>query len=269
MEKIKNAVDQLKPQFHVEHRIKEVFGTEFKLCSLMLCCAHAMKTFFLPPDNPEIRSFSLGMAAEQVSRSEQKLDKTLQSLVLCDILETRSDDPAESTENLLGDLHYRVNDTLLASCNASGLLTPGDHSREPSRSRASSPSFRLPSGLLTPGDHSREPSRSRPSSPSVHRNSEGHEGRRGTRPTGSSWVFFFIRWYPSSSITVCTPIPCTETDQCALRNTVLPSDFIEVVAMVTHQLAWVHDLTDCTRVGPTHDIQFTEHDVVQKPFVKI
>jgi hypothetical protein len=69
---------------------------------------------------PEVRSFSLGMAAEQVSRNEQKGDVMLETFKTCEEAEKNAELPQEDLEGLLGKVNFRLNDVAVPTANETG-----------------------------------------------------------------------------------------------------------------------------------------------------
>ena len=149
----------------------------------------------------ELRNYSLGLVATQVSQLRQSKDQTLSKLKM-QVTESEDTDTAASSNNaieeedlgnMLSNLGFRLNDACL--------LSPGDQTRDHSRSNSpSSPrsGFLSPTGgsrspsrnRLSPGEQSRDHSRS--SSPSTSRSgllspkagSRSHSRNRGS-PTES------------------------------------------------------------------------------------
>ena len=69
---------------------------------------------------PEVRSFSLGMAAEQVSRNEQKGDTMLETFKTSEEAEKNAELPQEDLEGLLGKVNFRLNDVAVPTVGQNG-----------------------------------------------------------------------------------------------------------------------------------------------------
>lgn len=198
----------LEPQFFVEHRIKTIFGeivVKFEYAHVRTLTP----TWRLLPikkrhteEKPEVRQFSMHSVASEISKSRNKYvnGQLLGGLELQSDSEKSSKHGvvAEDLHAMLSTLQLRLNDTCILSPDDEVSETAGEFSRNASKgaSRIHSPIVsRTPSGLLTPGDHSRDPSCSRGSS---HSSSKKHSpgylspvsmsqaSSRANSPTGKS-----------------------------------------------------------------------------------